>query len=130
MDGVLCDSEPFICQAACRMFAETYGVEVGPEDFRPFVGTGEKRYLGGVAEKHGIERDLERDKARTYEIYLEIIRGRLKPLAGVHAFIAACRRGGAKLAVATSFDVGQLTAACADWVAADLSAVPDEVLTG
>ncbi len=104
MDGVLCDSEPFICEAACRMFAEQYGVTMRPEDFRPFVGAGEDRYLGGPAEKHGLRLNLERDKARTYAIYLEIIRGRLAPLAGVREFIAECRRRGLKLAVATSAD--------------------------
>jgi len=113
MDGVLCDSEPFICEAACRMFAELHAVEVAPEDFIPFVGAGENRYLGGVAEAHGVTLDLERDKARTYEIYLQIIQGRLQPLPGVREFIAACRAAGLKLAVATSADyvkmVGNLT---------------------
>jgi beta-phosphoglucomutase len=104
MDGVLCDSEPFICEAAMRMFAERHGVRVGAEDFLPFVGTGEDRYLGGVAEQHGLAWDLPSDKQRTYEIYLEIIRGRLKPLAGVVDFIARCRRMGIRLAVATSAD--------------------------
>ena len=104
MDGVLCDSEPFICEAACRMFAQNHGVTMRPEDFIPFVGAGENRYLGGVAEKHGVTLDLETDKARTYEIYLQIIRGRLGPLPGVREFIAECRRRGLKLAVATSAD--------------------------
>ncbi len=108
MDGVLCDSETFICEAACRMFAERHGRQVRPEDFIPFVGAGENRYLGGVAEKHGVALDLEPDKRRTYEIYLEIIRGRLKPLPGVRQFIAACRRRGLKLAVATSADAVKL----------------------
>ena len=104
MDGVLCDSEPFICEAARRMFAETYGLTVKEEDFRPFVGAGEDRYLGGVAEKYGVTLDLEPDKARTYAIYLQIIKGRLTPLPGVHEFIAECRRRRLKLAVATSAD--------------------------
>jgi beta-phosphoglucomutase-like phosphatase (HAD superfamily) len=39
MDGVLADSEPFICQAAIMMFAET-GLKVIPDDFKLFVGTG------------------------------------------------------------------------------------------
>ena len=94
MDGVLCDSEPFICEAACRMFAELHGVHASPRDFEPFVGAGENRYLGGVAEKHGVTLQLERDKARTYAIYLEIIRGRLQPLLGVKGFIRDCRLRG------------------------------------
>ena len=104
MDGVLCDSEPFICEAACRMFAERHNVTVSPEDFLPFVGAGENRYLGGVAEKHGVKLDLEPDKARTYAVYLEIIKGRLGPLPGVIEFVRECRRCGLKLAVATSAD--------------------------
>ena len=38
MDGVLTDSEPFICRAAIMMFSEL-GVRVNAEDFKPFVGT-------------------------------------------------------------------------------------------
>jgi beta-phosphoglucomutase len=104
MDGVLCDSEPFICEAAMRMFAENHGLTVRREDFIPFVGAGENRYLGGVAEKYGVRLDLEADKKRTYDTYLEIIRGRLEPLAGVREFLAECRRLGMKAAVATSAD--------------------------
>jgi len=104
MDGVLCDSEPFICEAAVRMFAERHGLTVRREDFIPFVGAGENRYLGGVAEKYGVRLDLEPDKRRTYEIYLEIIRGRLGPLAGVREFLAECRCLGMKAVVATSAD--------------------------
>ncbi|MDQ1332418.1 MAG: hypothetical protein QG576_452, partial [Bacteroidota bacterium] len=40
MDGVLADSEPFICRAAMMMFSEL-GLTVKPDDFKPFVGTGE-----------------------------------------------------------------------------------------
>ena len=49
MDGVLVESEPFIAEAAIRMFAEK-GAAVRAEDFRPFIGMGEDRFLGGVAE--------------------------------------------------------------------------------
>ena len=104
MDGVLCDSEPFINEAAIRMFAQVHGVRVQPEDFIPFVGAGEDRYIGGVAEKYGIALSMPRDKERTYAIYLEIIRGTLKPLPGAVEFIADARRRGMKLALATSAD--------------------------
>ena len=103
MDGVLVDSEPFIAEAAVRMFAEK-GVEVRPDDFRPFIGTGEDRFLGGVAEARGVTLDMPRDKNRTYEIYLELIPGRLQPLPGVREFTNRCRDLGLKLAVASSAD--------------------------
>lgn len=104
MDGVLCDSERFICEAACRMFAERYSLTVKPEDFIPFVGAGDDRYVGGVGEKYGIRCRLPEDKNRTYEIYLQLIRGRLDPLPGAVAFIGECRRRGLRLAVASSAD--------------------------
>ena len=53
LDGVLADSEEFICQAAIAMFAE-HGVETKPEDFLPWVGTGENSYLGNVAKGNTI----------------------------------------------------------------------------
>ncbi len=104
MDGVLVDSEPFICEAAMRMFDQTYRQVVRREDFAPFVGAGEDRFIGGVAEKYGIALSMPRDKFRTYEIYLDIIRGRLDPLPGAIDFITAVKRHGLRTAVATSAD--------------------------
>jgi HAD superfamily hydrolase (TIGR01509 family) len=101
MDGVLLDSEPFICEAAIKMFAEK-GLKVQPEDFLPFVGAGENRYIGGVAEKYNFPIDIERDKNHTYDIYLELIKGRLDPLPGVRNFIQKCRSLQIKIAVASS----------------------------
>ena len=104
MDGVLVDSERQICLAAIQMFKEI-GVAAQPEDFIPFVGAGENRYLGGVAEKYGIYLDIDAAKFRTYTIYAEIVHGQLKPLAGVHNFIAICRTKNIKTAIATSADL-------------------------
>lgn len=109
MDGVLVDSEAIICQAAIQMFSEK-GVQVHPDDFLPFVGAGEDRYLGGVAEKYATPFDLEKDKTRTYDIYGEMIVGQLEPLAGVRSFLATCRGRGLALAVASSADLVKVTA--------------------
>lgn len=103
MDGVLVDSEPFICRAAVMMFREM-GCEVSPDDFIPFVGMGENRYIGGVAQKHGIKVDIERVKARTYEIFGDIIQGRLSPLPGSREFISKCLEKNLMIALATSAD--------------------------
>jgi len=65
---------------------------------------GENRYLGGVAEKYHVPFDQERDKRRTYEIYEELTKGKLKALPGVHRFIEMCRKKGLKIAIATSAD--------------------------
>ncbi len=103
MDGVLVDSEEYIRRAGIEMFSEK-GYKVSAEDFLPFTGMGENRYLGGVAEKHNIPFNLDVDKARTYEIYADLVRGKLEPMAGVHHFIALCKERGLKLAVASSAD--------------------------
>lgn len=103
MDGVLLESEPFIAEAAVRMFAEK-GVKVTAADFRPFIGTGEDRFLGGVAELKKVKLDMPRDKERTYEIYVDLIAGRLETLPGVSRFLAECKRRGLKVAVASSAD--------------------------
>jgi beta-phosphoglucomutase len=103
MDGVLTDSEPFICKAAIMMFREL-GFEVSPDDFIPFVGMGENRYIGGVAEKYGIRVDIDKVKARTYEIFSIIVRNQLTPFPGTWEFISKCRNKNLKLALATSAD--------------------------
>ena len=103
MDGVLVDSEEFICKAAIIMFKEK-GLSVREKDFIPFIGMGENRYLGGVAAAYNFPFDETADKKRTYEIYQEITRGKLRPLSGVPEFISKCKEKGLKIAVATSAD--------------------------
>jgi HAD superfamily hydrolase (TIGR01509 family) len=103
MDGVLVDSEQFICKAAIMMFREL-GYDVSPQDFLLFVGMGENRYIGGVAEKHKILIDIEQAKTRTYELYETIVKGKLYSLPGASEFILKCSNKGLKLALATSAD--------------------------
>ena len=72
MDGVLCDSEPFIAEAACRMFAERHHARVRPEDFIPFVGAGENRLTAEVVGTN------EKSVKQRYRLGLDYIR--LEPL--------------------------------------------------
>jgi len=103
MDGVLVDSEAFICKAAIMMFEEL-GINASSDDFLPYVGMGENKYLGGVAQKYGVKIDIEKVKERTYKIYEKIVKGHLYPLPGAHEFIVKCRNNGLRLALATSAD--------------------------
>lgn len=103
MDGVLVDSEEYICQAAILMFKK-HGVNVSPKDFIPFVGKGENKYIGGVAEKYKVPVNIEEVKAQTYQIYEKIVKGKLKALSGVFAFIEKAKARNLKIAVATSAD--------------------------
>jgi HAD superfamily hydrolase (TIGR01509 family) len=104
MDGVLVDSEPFIIKAIIRAFAE-FGLKIVAEDFHPFTGTGEKNCVRGIAENHNFLIDIEKATTRTYDIYLELISGNLKPLPGAKEFITECKQLGKKISVATSADM-------------------------
>lgn len=104
MDGVLCDSEAILAEAACRVFQEHHGVQPSPADFLPFVGAGPDRYLQGVAEQHRVEAVLPRDKEAMYRLYAELVPGRLQPLNGVIEFVRAAHAQGIRVAVATSAD--------------------------
>lgn len=103
MDGVLTDSEPLINAAAVAMFRER-GLVVQPDDFRPFIGTGENSYIGGVARKYGFAIDIASAKRRTYEIYLELVPTQLAAFPGAVALVQACRQAGLRVAVASSAD--------------------------
>jgi HAD superfamily hydrolase (TIGR01509 family) len=102
MDGVLTDSEPVI-NAASILGLKEYGINARPEDFRPFVGTGEDRYIGGVAELHG-QRYVPEMKKRVYEIYLEILPAMLRAFPGVHDLVRGLMDHGVPCAVASSAD--------------------------
>ena len=103
MDGVLVDSEPLINVAAIAMFKEK-GLSVQPRDFLPFVGAGEDRYIGGVAEHYSFPLDLPAAKQRTYEIYLDLVPTRLQAFPGAVDLVHNCRQAGLLVAVASSAD--------------------------
>jgi beta-phosphoglucomutase len=101
MDGVVVDSEPILREAVSRLFAEK-GVEVGPDDCRPFHGTGEDHMIEGVAAEHGVPLVLPRDLDRLYALYLELVPGRLQALPGVSTFLGEVRRRHLEVALASS----------------------------
>lgn len=109
MDGVLTDSEPLINAAAAAMFHEK-GLAVRPQDFVPFVGTGEDRYIGGVAERYGFRLDLPEAKRRTYEIYLGLVPTRLQAFPGAVDLVRACHNHGLRIALASSADFVKIEA--------------------
>ena len=53
MDGVLIDSEEYMAKTGVRALKK-YGIDAKESDFAEFVGCGENRYVGGVAEKYGV----------------------------------------------------------------------------
>ncbi|MGO9110663.1 MAG: HAD-IA family hydrolase [Thermoguttaceae bacterium] len=102
MDGVLVDSEPIINAAAIRALAE-FGIQARPEDFEPFVGAGEDRYVGGVAELHGKTYVLEM-KRRTYDWYLKLLPSMGKAFPGARDLVERLIQQGIACAVTSSAD--------------------------
>jgi HAD superfamily hydrolase (TIGR01509 family) len=103
MDGVLVDTEPLICAAAIRGLAE-FGIEAQPEDFEPFVGAGEDRYVGGVAELHG-KPYVPEMKHRTYDWYLKLLPEMGTAFPGAKNLVELLQRQGIACAVASSADL-------------------------
>src|SRR5437868_1656262 len=102
MDGVLVDSEPIIRAAAIRALAE-FGVTARDEDFEPFVGAGEDRFVGGVAELHGATY-LPDMKRRTYDCYLKLLPTMGKVFPGGKKLVETLNERGIRCAVASSAD--------------------------
>ncbi|KAL0793673.1 hypothetical protein Bca101_065050 [Brassica carinata] len=106
MDGVLCNSEDLSRRAAVDVFTEM-GVEVTVDDFVPFMGTGEAKFLGGVASVKGVQGfDPDAAKKRFFEIYLDKY---AKPESGIGfpgalELVTECKNRGLKVAVASSAD--------------------------
>ncbi|KFK22541.1 hypothetical protein AALP_AAs68488U000300 [Arabis alpina] len=106
MDGVLCNSEDLSRRAGVDVFTEM-GVEVTVDDFVPFMGTGEAKFLGGVASVKGVQGfDPDAAKKRFFEIYLDKY---AKPESGIGfpgalELVTECKKRGLKVAVASSAD--------------------------
>ena len=130
VDGVIADTEALNARASVLMFAELYGVTVRPEDFQPFIGAGDDRYVGGVAEQYGVGIDVEAAVARRAEDFFKLLHdGPLPAAPGVRERVAQARATEhVKLAIATSgrkdkqFPVIQGTGLRLEWF--------DDVITG
>ncbi len=104
VDGVIADTEVLNAKASVEMFRQLYGIAVQPDDFRPFIGTGDERYVEGVAEKYSISIDTQAAVERRAENFFKLLETAPLPAApGVLELVAAARqRDDVKLAIATS----------------------------
>lgn len=108
MDGVLMDSEGVITRAAIACLAE-HGVSAEPRDFDPFRGTGEDRFIGGVAEKYGLTYHPAM-KRRTYEIYATVVDAELHRYPGIPELLTALRSRGYRVGLGSSADAVKVLA--------------------
>ena len=104
VDGVIADTESLNARASVEMFRQLHGVAVRPEDFQPFVGTGDERYVEGVAEKYGVTIDTQAAVERRAENFFKALRdGPLPALPGVLELVEAARENtNVRVAIATS----------------------------
>jgi beta-phosphoglucomutase-like phosphatase (HAD superfamily) len=107
MDGVLCNSEIVSRKAAAEVMKELYNLDVSPEEFVPYTGTGEANFLGGVARKYGAPFEVDACKEKFFEIYMKkyAIPGAGIGYPGAKELVAACRAAGLRTAVASSADL-------------------------
>jgi beta-phosphoglucomutase-like phosphatase (HAD superfamily) len=92
---------------------ELYGLDVSPDEFIPFTGTGEANFLGGVAAKCGaVGFEVGAAKAKFFEIYLAkyAVPGAGIGYPGARELVEACRAAGLKTAVASSADLVKVRA--------------------
>jgi len=82
---------------------------VDPDEFIPFMGTGEANFLGGVARARGIASpDVPKLKAAFFASYIAACTAPGAPsieAPGARVLVAACRAAGLKTAVATAADL-------------------------
>ncbi|GHU99212.1 hydrolase [Clostridia bacterium] len=100
MDGVLVDSEPVIIEAAIEAL-KAWGVNARAEDFKPFTGMGEERFIGGVSEKYGVPFEPAM-MSKAYDVYDAIGSAKVRVFDGVQNAVQALKRRGYKTAVCSS----------------------------
>ena len=80
-----------------------YGIDAKESDFAEFVGCGENRYVGGVAEKYGVPYRTEM-KDYLYACYGEHVKEEANIPDGVLDVLHTLRARGYRLAVCSSAD--------------------------
>ena len=103
MDGVLIESEFLMRHAAIQALAE-YGITARHEDFLEFTGMGEDKFVGGVAEKHGLRYTFDM-KELAYDYFGQQVKELAHVPAGVKEMLTALHEKGLVLAVCSAADL-------------------------
>ena len=103
MDGVLIESEWLMRASAIQALAD-YGVKAEHEDFLEFTGMGEDRFVGGVAEKHGLVYKTEM-KELAYDYYGQRVMAEAHIPAGIKEMLMELHSRGITLAVCSAADL-------------------------
>lgn len=101
MDGVLVDSEPVHFEAT-RLLLQDHGVTYTPGEEENFYGCTDREVFRRLSERYGLrphEQDLADDWIRRV---VELLPGRIEPMAGVPDVLDHLRAAGLRLALASS----------------------------
>ena len=103
MDGVLIESEFLMRHAAIQALAE-YGITARHEDFLEFTGMGEDKFVGGVAEKHGLRYTFDM-KERAYDYFGQQVKELAHVPEGVKEMLMKLHEMGFVMAVCSAADL-------------------------
>lgn len=103
MDGVLVDSEDAMADMTLKALRDGWGISADPGEFRQFRGMGDRAYIGGVAEAHGVKYE-ERMKEEAYRLFCENAPALVRVMPWSVGLIDALSRRGIRMSVASAAD--------------------------
>ncbi|MBQ8748592.1 MAG: HAD-IA family hydrolase [Oscillospiraceae bacterium] len=103
MDGVLIESEFLMRHSAIQALAD-YGITAKHEDFLPFTGMGEDKFVGGVAEKYG-HTYVKAMKELSYDYYGQQVKDMTDVPEGIKEMLTTLHEKGLILAVCSAADL-------------------------
>jgi len=103
MDGVLIESEFLMRHSAIQALAD-YGITAKHEDFLPFTGMGEDKFVGGVAEKYGHKYEFAM-KELSYDYYGQQVKDMTEVPEGIKEMLTTLHEKGLILAVCSAADL-------------------------
>lgn len=103
MDGVLVNSEQYIMKASIKSLKQ-WGIQAKNSDFIEFIGAGENRFVGGVAEKYGVPFETKM-KDDAYKFYEQIVKNKDITCKNAVSLLKWVKRQGFTVAICSSADM-------------------------
>ncbi len=101
MDGVLINSESVCTKSAIAALSEV-GITAIPEDFEPYIGAGEDKFIIEICKKQKKENLIDIALPRLYELFAKFVFEDILVYPSAHKLIAKLRERGFHPAIASS----------------------------
>lgn len=102
MDGVLVDSESAMAKASSKALLK-FGVKCDPSEFHKFTGMGDRAYVGGVAEAHGVKYTPEM-KDEAYRMFCDTAKENVIVLPWSRRILCELKKSGIPFSLASAAD--------------------------